>query len=452
MLSDSETPDSIEQQATDSDTPLVRLYCFFLFMFQSLFRLSDTALNALVTFLAMFLRSLSNRFPGIPKSFLEKFPSNLRLARKQIGHSNTFRRYVCCPSCRSNYNWNDCILTLSNGDVESKRCHFIQFPNHPQTHHRKPCDTILMKKVKLPNSKVTLYPKMIYTYKSIIDSLQEMLYRQDFLQKCEAWRSLPYQSGAYRDIYDGRIWKDFQNPDSVPFLSVSNNFAFQINVDWFNPFKHTQHSEGAIYISVLNLPRKERFLQENIILIGIIPGPKEPSLHINSFLRPLVDELKQLWVGVRLVNANQQNIIVRGALLCVGCDIPAARKVGGFVGHRATKGCSKCTLSFPTKNFGDKPDYSNYDRNSWELRTNDEHRAVSVQHLQCNTQTDQRKIEREYGVRYSVLLELPYYDAPRMCVIDPMHNLLLGTAKHTIEVWKQLSILDSKTFNNTAKC
>ena len=33
-----------------------------------------------------------------------------------------------------------------------------------------------------------------------------------------------------------------------------------------------------------------------------------------------------------------------------------------------------------------------------------------------------------------------------MCITDPMHNLLLGTAKHIIEVWKRLSILNSKCF------
>ena len=195
----------------------------------------------------------------------------------------------------------------------------------------------------------------------------------------------------------------------------------------------------AIVVPVL-LPQKEKLLQENVILIGIIPGPKEPSLHMNSFLRPLVDELKQLWVGVRLVNADQQNIIVCGALLCVGCDIPVARKVGGFVGHRATKGCSKCTS--PTKHFGD---YSNM------IATLGNHvpmmNTEPYQYNIYNAIHNQRKIEREYGVRYSVLLELPYFNAPRMCVIDPMHNLLLGTAKHTIEVWKHLSILDSKTFN-----
>ena len=42
---------------------------------------------------------------------------------------------------------------------------------------------------------------------------------------------------------------------------------------------------------------------------------------------------------------------------------------------------------------------------------------------------------------------LPYFNAPRMCVIDQMHNLLLGMAKHTMEVWKNASILDSKCFS-----
>lgn len=60
---------------------------------------------------------------------------------------------------------------------------------------------------------------------------------------------------------------------------------------------NTQHSEGAIYLTIMNLPRKERFLQENVILVGVIPGPSEPSPNINTFLRPLVKELNQLWTG-----------------------------------------------------------------------------------------------------------------------------------------------------------
>ena len=85
----------------------------------------------------------------------------------------------------------------------------------------------------------------------------------------------------YRDVYDGQLWKDFLEPDGEPFLTLPYNYyyyAFCLNVDWFQPFKHTTHSEGAAYLTVLNLPRKERYLQENVILLGIIPGPSEPKL------------------------------------------------------------------------------------------------------------------------------------------------------------------------------
>ena len=33
-----------------------------------------------------------------------------------------------------------------------------------------------------------------------------------------------------------------------------------------------------------------------------------------------------------------------------------------------------------------------------------------------------------------------------MCIIDPMHNLLLGTAKHFVDTWKETKILHKKDF------
>ena len=130
----------------------------------------------------------------------------------------------------------------------------------------------------------------------------------------------------------------------------------------------------------------------------------------------------------------------------MGCDIPAARKVCGFVGHRALKGCSKCLQSFPTAPFGEKADYSNFDKSSWESRCKHIHEIAS-KYKKCNTHSEQQQIERAYGIRYSILLELPSFDASRMCVVDPMHNLLLGTAKHMLELWKSLGNLSSKQYD-----
>ena len=40
-------------------------------------------------------------------------------------------------------------------------------------------------------------------------------------------------------IHDDDTWKEFQNPNGPPFLSLCDNFAFQMNVDWFNPLIDT---------------------------------------------------------------------------------------------------------------------------------------------------------------------------------------------------------------------
>ena len=52
--------------------------------------------------------------------------------------------------------------------------------------------------------------------------------------------------------------------------------------------------------------------------------------------------------------------------------------------------------------------------------------------------------ESEVGCRYFCLLQLPYFDAVRMLIIDPMHNLYMGTAKYIINgVWMKKNILTS---------
>ena len=75
------------------------------------------------------------------------------------------------------------------------------------------------------------------------------------------------------------------SPNGIPFLSVPFNFALSLNVDWFQPFKHSTYSLGAIYVAVLNLPREERYNNENVVLVGVIPGPREPKKEMNSYLR-----------------------------------------------------------------------------------------------------------------------------------------------------------------------
>ena len=148
-----------------------------------------------------------------------------------------------------------------------------------------------MSEVTLKNGVKKYYPRKYFCYKPIIESLTALAKRKGFMKACELWRLRNIPPNNLCDIYDGQIWKDFQYIDNVPFLAVPHNLALMINIDWFSPFKHSPYSVCAIYIVVTNLPRSERFKKENMILVGLVPGPAEPPVHMNSYLNPLVEEL-----------------------------------------------------------------------------------------------------------------------------------------------------------------
>lgn len=92
-------------------------------------------------------------------------------------------------------------------------------------------------------------------------------------------------------------------------------------------------------------------MRENVLLIGLMTGPSEPSKNMNSYLTPHVSELLSLWKGVRFSTPSGYRT-VRCALLCVAADLPAARKSCGFLSYAANLGCSRCYKTFGTGVFG----------------------------------------------------------------------------------------------------
>ena len=187
------------------------------------------------------------------------------------------------------------------------------------------------------------------------------------------------------------------------------------------------------------MPREKRYKEENAILIGIIPGPKEPSLSIDTYLKPLINELKSMYVnGISVSTPQGTQITVRVAVSCTTCDIPATRNVCGFLSHNANLGCNKCY-----KNFNDYTS-SEFDRSSWIERTSDRHRSDCAEILKETTKTGIQVAESQRGVRSCALFDLPYYDPIRFVAIDIMHNLYLGTGKHMFVMWIELGLLSNE--------
>ncbi|KAF9441114.1 hypothetical protein P691DRAFT_608690, partial [Macrolepiota fuliginosa MF-IS2] len=99
------------------------------------------------------------------------------------------------------------------------------------------------------------------------------------------------------DIWDGEVLRHFLGPDGEVFVPAGPRgkegcLVFSLNMDSFNPFGNMQNrkhvSVSTIYMTCLNLLHDIQNKMENIFLVGIIPGPNEPSLtHINHIIKPL---------------------------------------------------------------------------------------------------------------------------------------------------------------------
>jgi len=426
---------------------LLQWFMYFILMWQTTCKISDNGIEWLLRFFFQFLHTVGLTCNS---EFLIKmalmFPSSLYLARQFIKFDrDNFTKYAVCPKCCTLYHLDDCTKYIGN-QVVPKLCPVKPYPKG----RTKECGASLARKVTLASGKICFYPHKLYCFSSIINQVETLLKRSGIPEMCEEWRSRHVEEGLMADIYDGAIWKKFLKYKGEDFLNKARNLAFAINVDWFQPYKHRKdRSVGVIYLVLLNLPRQERYKWDNVIVAGIIPELSKEPKSLNPFLGPIVDELNALWQGVRLESSiSSTPEVYRGALIFASADIPALRKLCGFKGHSAHRGCSKCFKLFPST-FKERADYSGFDRENWPPRDNITHRRHAEKVRKAPTKTKHETLAKKYGLYYSSLLKLEYFDVIQFSAIDPMHNLFLGTAKRMFKIWIANGLLNP---SHTIRC
>lgn len=228
------------------------------------------------------------------------------------------------------------------------------------------------------------------------------------------------------DIHGSRVWKEFRGPDGQQFTAASGNLVFGMFIDGINPFgnKQSGHHDSITFIVLicLTLPIRVRNRPENIFLVGIAPGPREPALEqINWILKPIVSQLQALWEPGLILSKTHQykdGRLIHAALLVFIADIPALRRSLGFPSATNNHFCSFCLL--------ERKDVQNFDQATWPIRTCSQHKIWAYQARDAKTVKERKTIFKTHGVRYSVLNDLEYWNIVDFHVVDSMHNLLLG--------------------------
>ncbi|MBW0510022.1 hypothetical protein O181_049737 [Austropuccinia psidii MF-1] len=350
--------------------------------------------------------SKKSEMQGYMKS---QIPHDIRTVMKTLNINPKILKTVFCPNCYSSY----------SVDKVPMVCTF-----HP-LHKNQKCGRNLL------SSTYKLCPNVnIFANSSLIDWLEEFLKRQGIEDLLDTHLEENSPPSIMRSIWDSPRWKEYKDTNGFQFTSNSGNLVFSLSVDWFNPHEKTTRrsiSLGVITMLCMNLPIQFRNLQENIYVAGIIPGPNEPKLELlNEILKPLVEDLLRLWDGHFFHQTYREPFkgrLIKALVGVIVCDLPAARKLLGMAGHSSKNHfCSLCYASRETCNLASLQAIPH--------RSGSLLRRKAYQWKNAKTVKEKERIFSKYGVRYTILLELPYVDLTKIIVIEPMHNICLGLLKH----------------------
>jgi hypothetical protein len=93
-------------------------------------------------------------------------------------------------------------------------------------------------------------------------------------------------------------WAKSNNILLAGWGDISMNIYLRLYIDRFNPFGSftTSYSCWLVILTVYNLPLGMCIRSKFMFLSKVIPGPNILGQNIDVCLRPLINELKQLWL------------------------------------------------------------------------------------------------------------------------------------------------------------
>lgn len=415
----------------------IAFYFIVLVMFLKVFgKVSHAWTNSLLVGISIGCQLLSHMTSNLPLqacSFIagicKDIPKDIRTAQKSLQlNPPSSVVYAACPNPKCSK-----IYSPSSMNTYPETC-------NP---HISDVDGVCHEKLTRPASDGQgLRPIRPYTYFDVKARITEMAAWEPSASKLYKGDFGDFTGDQMHDILQGRLAREFPGPIQGPggttyFFDTpeeESRYLLTLSVDWMNPYGKKaagiSASVGVISLACINLPMSIRYKPENLILVGIIPGPHEPSLEsVNHFLMPLVNDLLQLWnPGLTLPSrhGSSTNRVIRAAVLAFVADLPASRKIAGNAGHSADAFCSLCRLKRSSMN--------DLNVQSWPKHDCATHRDLAFAWLRASA-AERQAIYKEHGIRWSPLFLLPYWDPTKQVVVDMMHDMFLGVVKrHFVDV------------------
>ena len=130
------------------------------------------------------------------------------------------------------------------------------------------------------------------------------------------------------------------------FGTNRRNIVLALSMDGFQPWKRIAHTLTPITCMILNLPEHLRHVKDYLLLIGVIPGPKEPK-PLDNYFQICIDELIVLYrdgfeFADPLNGGAPTRVYVKVLFTCA--DNPAHCHINRQAPAMSTYGCHKCKI------------------------------------------------------------------------------------------------------------
>ncbi|CCO36813.1 hypothetical protein RSOLAG1IB_12102 [Rhizoctonia solani AG-1 IB] len=387
--------------------------------------------------------------PNVPMESLVQMALTIRTVERRLGldSGDIITTYTLCPLCGRSY------TPEYIAGAEDKTC------------LNDNCEGTLYDTQTLASGQRKRVSRLTYPFASVVAWLRRLLNQTGMADLMQSWRTEDDQVLAeplseqewgdamemdtpLGDMSNGWGWRfgiagldrvvnevtgnvEHRSPMVPPvrFSSLPFGLSFSLNTDWFQPTREGNYSVGACYLVLNNLPRHLRFLRENICLVLVMPGPKEPNDYaLDQMLSPLIEELLELKQGVTInVRVRDdppvyQDRLIHGELSQHIADLIARIKMGGGAGLKSELNfCLYCrarlsSLSVP----------AGYIRQDLPYRNPEEDLNNAYYWKSLPTAQERRAFFEFTGNRFTALHRLPGWHTSTCSPPDAMHLFYLG--------------------------
>jgi hypothetical protein len=118
-----------------------------------------------------------------------------------------------------------------------------------------------------------------------------------------------------------------------------------MGADGFNPWVGSAYSMWFIALKILNYSSDKQSVVENLIVVGVVPGPRKPA-QFKWYMKMVTEELKEMMDGVQCDNPlnAEEKAWVYADLMVLSMDHPGFGEVLDVECVGAKNGCKCCHL------------------------------------------------------------------------------------------------------------